>query len=174
MDLVYVVDDRDLLVAASPGYFAFAEENCWSGAEASIGESLWDFVAGATMRKVQEALLRRIRETGHPVELPFRCDSPEARREMTIVIEPQAEGRVAFSARVDAERTRPHEALLDPAQSRGIDLIEMCGWCDRFMVGGRWVEVEEAAAELGLTTAANLPGISHGLCSDCGKMLSGA
>jgi hypothetical protein len=93
---------------------------------------------------------------------------------MSIVLEPQAEGRVAFSAHVIAEQTRTHEGLLDPGKSRGIDLIEMCGWCDRFMVGDRWVEVEEAAAGLGLATAANLPEISHGLCSDCSKMLSGA
>ncbi len=170
-DVSYTVDEQDLLIAATTGYFAYARENHWDDAESSIGRSLWDFVSGMTMVRVQRTLLHRVRETGRLVELPFRCDSPTIRREMTIGIEAQEDGGVRFAPRVRFEQTRPHQRLLDSAEQRGSDLIEMCGWCDRFFVGDRWLEIEDAAAELNLTARDDLPEISHGICVRCSEML---
>jgi hypothetical protein len=50
----------------------------------------------------------------------------------------------------------------------------MCGWCDRFLVDGEWVEVEEAVARLGLFQLPEMPAISHGVCPDCTEMLIAA
>ena len=50
----------------------------------------------------------------------------------------------------------------------------MCGWCDRFYVGDCWLEVEDAAAKLDLTTRDDLPAISHGICGRCSEMLLAA
>lgn len=171
-ELSYVIDADDVLVEASPGYFEFAADGHWHGSQASLGQPLWLFVAGAPMRKVQRALVRRVRDHGRTIELPFRCDGPEVRREMEIRIGPRAEGRVAFAARLLSERRRQPQALLDPDARRGSGEIEMCGWCNRFLVGGEWVEVEAAAAELGLTGAAAVPAISHVICPDCKRMLT--
>ncbi len=172
MEFTYAIDDRDRLVGADTGYFSFAEQNQWAGAEDSIGESLWDFVADPTLRTVQKSLVRRIRATGQGVELPFRCDGPTIRREMTIAIRPQVDAGVTFSTRTTAEQSRPRQALLDPTVRRDSNLVEMCSWCDRFFVGGRWVEVEEAAAELNLMVTGETPAITHGLCGRCGERLS--
>jgi hypothetical protein len=173
--LTYAIDGEDRLIEASPRYFSFAAENLWAGAGSSIGRPLWDFVAGASMRRVQGSLLRRVRAGDRRVELPFRCDAPAVRREMTIGIDARsADGTVVFSASVLAESSRPGEALLDPEQPRGSGLIEMCGWCDRFYVRGEWMEVETASRVLGLTTASELPRISHGICPDCVELLESA
>jgi len=50
----------------------------------------------------------------------------------------------------------------------------MCGWCDRFLVGEGWVEVEEAAARLGPFRESELPAIDHGVCPDCTGLLLAA
>ncbi len=50
----------------------------------------------------------------------------------------------------------------------------MCGWCDRFLVGEEWLEVEQAVARLGLFQRAEMPAISHDICPDCGEMLMAA
>ncbi len=170
----YRIDSADLLVEASPAYFEFAAENRWPGAGASLGEPLWDFVTGSAMRRVQQALVRRVRESGRAIELPFRCDSPEARREMTIELRPEPDGSVTFTARLLVEHPQARQPLLDLEAERGPGQIEMCGWCDRFLAGGRWVEAEEAARRLGLTTAAEPPAISHGICPDCEETLAKA
>ena len=50
----------------------------------------------------------------------------------------------------------------------------MCGWCDRFLVDGEWVEVEEAVTRLGLFQLPQMPAIGHGVCPDCTEMLLAA
>ncbi len=141
----------------------------------SLGRSLWDFVAGEDMKKLQRMLIRRVRGEAGGVELPFRCDGPDVRREMDIRITSSSAGRlVRFNGALRSEQGREFQPLLDPKVERGDDLVEMCGWCDRFRVDGEWVEVEEAAARLRLFQRGGPPAISHGVCPDCTEMLLAA
>ena len=174
--LSYAIDDQDHLIKVDDGYLRFAEENGWDGAGASLGRTLWDFVAGQEMKKLQRMLLRRVRNEVRTVELPFRCDGPGVRREMDIRIVASSSGRmVLFSVRLRSEEARDRiQPMLDPDAPRGEDLLEMCGWCDRFLVDGEWVEIEEAATRLKLFRRSDLPAISHGICPNCSEMLLAA
>ena len=127
------------------------------------------------MKKLQRMLLRRVRDRAAEVELPFRCDGPSARREMDIQIASTSGGRlILFRATLRAEEARGYQSLIDPAAERGGDLVEMCGWCDRFRVDSEWVEIEQAAARLELFRRSAPPSISHGICSNCSDMLLAA
>jgi hypothetical protein len=174
--LSYAIDEHDHLVKVDEGYYRFAEENGWEEAGTSLGRSLWDYVAGEDLKKVQRLLLRRVRDEAGDVELPFRCDGPDVRREMEIRILARPGGRaVLFSARLRSEAERDvHQPLLDPTAPRGIDTLAMCGWCDRFEVDGEWVEVEEAARRLRLFERPELPALTHGICPDCNELLLAA
>jgi hypothetical protein len=174
--LSYAIDEHDHLIRVDEGYYSFAEENGWEEATTSLGRSLWDYVAGHEMVKLQRLLVRRIRDEVGDVELPFRCDGPEVRREMNIRIVARPGGRVVlFSARMGSEEARDlPQRLLDPATPRSAEALEMCGWCDRFEVDGEWVEVEEAARRLELFNKPELPVLSHGICPDCNGMLLAA
>jgi len=174
--LSYAIDERDRLVRVDEGYYRFAAENGWGEAATSLGRSLWDYVAGHELRKLQRMLVRRIRNEAGSVELPFRCDGPAVRRQMEIRIVARPGGRaVLFSARLRSEEEREEpQPLLDPGFPRGTDTLSMCGWCDRFEVDGEWVEVEEAARRLELFDRPELPGLSHGICPDCSEMLLAA
>ena len=174
--LSYAIDEHDHLIKVDEGYYRFAEENGWSDAGSSLGRSLWDYVSGSEMKKLQRLLVRRIRDEVGDVELPFRCDGPSVRREMDIRIVARPGGRVVlFSSRLRSERGRDlPQRLLDPAAPRSAEVLAMCGWCDRFEVGGEWLEVEEAAARLELFNRAKLPTLSHGICPDCNEMLLAA
>ncbi len=121
-------------------------------------------------------LLRRVRGEVRDISLPFRCDGPDLRREMDIRIAAHSSGRfVLFSAQLRSEEQRQDfQPLLSAAAPRGGEMLTMCGWCDRFLVGGEWVEVEEAAARLGLFTLPEMPTIDHGVCPDCSEMLMAA
>lgn len=174
--LSYAIDENDHLIRVDEGYYSFAEENGWEEATTSLGRSLWDYVAGHEMVKLQRLLVRRVRDEAGDVELPFRCDGPEVRREMNIRIVARPGGRVVlFSARMRSEEARDlPQRLLDPAAPRSDEVLEMCGWCDRFEVDGEWVEVEEAARRLELFSRPELPLLSHGICPDCNGMLLAA
>jgi len=105
--LSYAIDEHDHLVKVDEDYYRFAEENGWADAGTSLGRSLWDYVAGEDLKKVQRLLLRRIRDEVGDVELPFRCDGPDVRREMDVRIKAGRGGRaVLFSARVRSEESR--------------------------------------------------------------------
>ncbi len=127
------------------------------------------------MAKLQRMLVRRIRVARRSVELPFRCEAPGVRRELDLRIASNASGRLLlFSAYLRVEQARQPQPLLDPSAPRGDSTILMCGWCDRFLVDGEWVEVEEAAARLELFRREEMPAISHSVCPDCTEMLIAA
>jgi hypothetical protein len=174
--LSYAIDEHDHLIKVDDGYYRFAEENGWRDAGSSLGRSLWDYVAGHELVNLQRLLVRRVRDEVGNVELPFRCDGPEVRREMDIRIVARPGGRVVlFSARLRSEEAREVlQPLLDPETPRGEEIIEMCGWCDRFEVDGQWVEVEVAAKRLELFNRSELPELNHGICPDCNEMLLAA
>jgi hypothetical protein len=171
--LSYAIDNEDRLIKVDEGYYRFAEENGWDGAGDSLGRSLWDFVAGHDVKKLQRLLLRRVRE-GARVELPFRCDGPDASREMDIRIAADSSGQVVlFSARLRSEEEREEpQPLLDADAPRDeSDFLQMCAWCDRFLVDGEWVEVEEAAERLELFRRSTMPTLDHGVCPQCSGQL---
>jgi hypothetical protein len=171
----YAIDEADLLVAASDDYFDFASQNEFPGAGSCVGKPLWDCVADRTTRSVQKSLVRRVRRSRTTLTLPFRCDGPSMRRELTLEIGPRAEtGWIQFSASTVSEVQRPHQPLLEPGARRIDQTITMCSWCDRFLVDRTWVEIEQAVVELGLTGGSDLPGIGYSLCDRCGGMLSEA
>lgn len=174
--LSYAIDEHDHLIRVDDGYYRFAEENGWRDAGSSLGRSLWDYVTGRELVKLQRLLVRRIRDEVRDVELPFRCDGPEVRREMDIRIVARPGGRVVlFSARLRSEEARElPQPLLDPETPRAEEIVEMCGWCDRFEVDGEWVEVEVAAERLELFYRAELPALSHGICPNCNELLLAA
>jgi hypothetical protein len=147
--LSYAIDEHDHLIRVDEGYYRFAEENGWPDAGSSLGRSLWDYVAGRELVNLQRLLVRRVRDEVGDVELPFRCDAPDVRRDLP-------------------------QRLLDPATPRSDEMLEMCSWCDRFEVDGEWVEVEEAARRLELFNRPELPALSHGVCPDCNEMLLAA
>jgi hypothetical protein len=175
--LSYAIDDQDRLIRLDQGFYRFAEENGWDGADASLGRSLWDFVAGDDVRKLQRMLVRRVRDDIRSVKLPFRCDGPESSREMDIRIIAHSSGQVVlFSARLRAEQEREEpQPLFDPNVPRDDgDFLPMCAWCDRFLVEGEWVEVEVAAKRLELFRRSEMPMLDHGICPECSGTLLAA
>jgi hypothetical protein len=174
--LSYAIDEQDRLIRLDEGFYRFAEENGWEDAGNSLGRSLWDFVAGDDVRRLQRLLVRRVRNDVRSVKLPFRCDGPEISREMDIWIIAHSSGHVVlFSARLRSEDRREElQPLLDPDSPRGEERLSMCAWCDRFEVDGEWVEVEVAAARLGLFRRRELPTIDHGICPSCNERLLAA
>lgn len=175
--LSYAIDDQDRLIRVDDGYYRFAAENGWNGAGDSLGRSLWDFVEGQEVKKLQRLLLRRVREGAREIELPFRCDGPDVTREMDIRIAADHTGRVVlFSAwlREEEEREEPQPLLDADAPRAEGDLLAMCAWCDRFLVDGEWVEVEEAAKRLELLRRGEMPVLDHGICPECSGQLLAA
>lgn len=164
---VHRIDANDDIVAVDDAWRQFAAENgAPQLAERAVGVSLWRFVLGDEVRRLYEHLLDGVRERAGRASVPYRCDSPSVRRFMRLDVLPLAGGQVEFRSSLLREERRDPVDILGSAPSRADWSILSCSWCRRFRTS-RWVEVEEAIAELGLFDSVSGPRISHGVCEDC-------
>lgn len=175
--MVYRVDGHDRLSWADSEFREAARRD---GAPElaradALGRSLWDFVAGADNRQLWALLMARVRSTRVPVEVPYRCDTPTHRRQMTMTLVPLGRSAVEFrSAAVTVSERAVAQPVFDGSLPRGDDLVLMCSWCERFKADG-WHEVEQAAARLRLLEEEPPPLITHGVCDECAaRVLAGA
>lgn len=166
----YSVDERDVLISVNSEWLAFAQEN---GApqlteNAVLGRALWDFVKGAATVRLYQAVLGRVRSSGQPVVLPFRCDSPALRRYMRLEMTAGPGGVVHFAGILErVEATRPL-SVLDASAARSDDFLTLCSWCKRALIEtAGWLEVEDAAARLRLFEKEQMPRLVHDVCPDC-------
>jgi len=160
--IAYRVDRADRIVWISESWSRFAAANGWSDADV-VGSSLWDAVAGRETSLIWHELLARARR-GVPITVPFRCDSPGARRYLELSITPGGAGEIEFCSSTTDIVERDPIALVAASYADG-EPIRCCSWCKRFDTRG-WVEVEEAVARLGLLEHEARP-VTHSLCPDC-------
>lgn len=171
----YVVDRRDVLVDVDDAWLEFARENAAPDLtrEAVIGRRLWDYVLGAETVHLYRLLFERVRTQDVPVIVPFRCDSPELRRFMRLVISPAAGGELQLDAVLVRSEPAPKLALLDPNAARDRRTVVMCSTCKRILVpGGDWVEPEDAVVRMRLVQEP-APRLEYAVCGGCRGLLSG-
>ncbi len=135
----------------------------------AVGSWLWQHLAGVEVKHLFRALIERVRVKEKVIRVPFRCDAPALRREMMLEATPLEGEGVRFVTWVVEEEGRETVPLLEALRKDDPDyLLLMCAWCKRIGVGDdRWLEVEEAAAELHLFHMDPLPRITHGVCREC-------
>jgi hypothetical protein len=172
--IVYRLNRLDEFIYFNEEWVRFAVANDASGLlpEHVMGRRLWDFITDQTTEQLYREILDQV-HAGRPMRFNFRCDAPEYRRHMEMVITRRDGGEVQFESRTVREEERPHQELLDRRAQRTDDLLRICGWCKRMDVGeGRWGEVEEAVAAFRLFERQALPKLTHGMCEPCFKTMS--
>lgn len=165
--VAYALDAEDRITAANPAWDAFATENTGPAGGAVVGTSVWRHVADPTTRHLYALLFTRVRESGRVLRIPFRCDSPDTVREMSLEVAPAAEGALVVYARLLRQWRRDPVPMLDPTVPRTGPMLRLCGWCRRVDLDGQWLELEEAMATHRILCDAPLPHTTHGICGDC-------
>lgn len=147
-----------------------------------IGRSLFDFIAGDTVRATWErafnGIVARNRGCGR---VAIRCDSPSVRRDLLVMLTPVfvdgRVGRVLVQSLTINESPRPAVGLFDfgrMLQAAALDprlpILAMCSFCQsvRHPAGsdegdGEWVSAEAYYRRGGSSRVR----ISHGLCPVC-------
>lgn len=171
----YAIDARDRLVAVDAQWDAFAQENGAPGLDRShvLGHELWEFISDPNTVTLYKMLLARVRENDTAVILPLRCDSPDRRRYMRLVIAPLHRGSARFDAVLEREEPREVVSLLDARARRSDANLAICGWCKRIRVGEEeWLEVEDAVVRMDLFGRPEVPNLSHCMCPDCERIVN--
>jgi hypothetical protein len=166
--LDYWIDRFDRIVDVSSDWWEFARAN---GAdhltpEAVRGRPLWDFIGDPTTRHIWEILLHKARRgVTRPVTL--RCDAPDARRLVKVVLSAERD-LVRVTSTVETVTPRFEEALLETSREVSGEPLSCCSWCKKFRSpSGPWVEVETLMREMRLFERETLPSITHLICPEC-------
>ena len=147
--------------------FAMANEAPELVTPAPLGRHVFDYIQDATTVHLYRALFHRVRTTGRPIELPFRCDSAGLRRFLEMEICPGTASGLVLKTRVVRLEPRAPSALLDRARRRSSDMVRMCSWCKAVETPGHWCDVEQAVVALRLFEHELLPTVTHGICPPC-------
>ncbi len=173
----YAIDKDDIITGVNEAFCAFAREN---GAvdlpDTVMGTRLEQHLHGEPVLALWHDILEAVRASGEPLELPFRCDSPEVRRYMRMRIEPTDAGGLHFYTRSEREvRFSQPIALLDAHASHLGQLVRLCAWCKAVLLpSGEWVDIEEGVTRLGLLGSALGVDLTHGVCPTCEARLLAA
>jgi len=132
-----------------------------------LGQSALSCVEDSTSALLYERLFQRVLQTQKTIAFPIRCDAPERRRYLNLIIEPRPSAGLRVKTTLSRTEGRPAVALLDRDRARAGDPLRMCGWCKSVDVAGRWCEVEDAVAAMRLFEHDLLPPVTHGMCPRC-------
>ncbi len=167
----YEIDAAGTIVAVDDGFRELARAHGRPElADGVVGRRLSEFVAGPRPRVLQDALIERVRRSGRPLEVRYRCDSPEMRRFAVLRIEPRPDGGTTFTTWFESVEPRERQPLLDYSRERGDRVVSLCAWCNRFNVGG-WREAEDAGPRLTSATSPP-PRVEHTVCDICELLLT--
>ncbi len=188
MPVIYRLDSRDCFLGMNRKWSTFAEEN---GApelvgEQLLGEPLWRYVEGADVTRIYREVFWRVREQRIQVVFPFRCDSPEVRREMLMKVLPKENNDLEIQCITksivrhsfpDADEfpdldefpdADDKTAPFDPAT----ELLRICSWCKSVHLEDRWIAIEAAIKRLNLFGRPSVPQLTHSVCPDCSEYLA--
>lgn len=166
----YRIDEEDRIVHVSENWQKFAVQNQADdlAPEKVLNRSLFDFISGDSSIYFTRRLLENVRRRTEPVILPFRCDAPDTKRFMQMLIHNRDDGLVEFRSCILFEEPRPPIPLLDPIVKRSDQSVTVCSWCKQVLVGNTdWYELEDAVRILDLFSASVQPRLTHGICPSC-------
>ena len=171
------VDSADVLVWVNEVWLAFAQENGAAGLieESILGRSLWDFVSGDELRGLYMEVHSRVRSSGIPAVLPFRCDSPTLQRHMRLTITREDAGQLAYDSLLVRAVAQRHLEVLDSERQRSNAMLTICSCCKRALLEPLgWLEVEDVSVRLGLFETQEVPELRHAVCPECADTLAAA
>ena len=171
----YRIDANDVVIDVGERWAEFAREN--GAPDIATGPSrrtLWSSFEGDEVRELWQLVVERARRLQARVEVPLRCDGPDARRWFRMEITPEADGRVHFRCELVFEEARPSVALLDVHTERdvGLEPVALCSWCGQGRHGAHWLDIEELVAAARLLERTAVPAISYGICATCRDEMS--
>jgi hypothetical protein len=167
---IWIIDDADKIVHVNEDWLAFAGENSAPQLTASLvlDQPIWRFITGQETIYLYQQIFRRVRAGKTPVKFPFRCDSPDRRRFMTMKLSRLSGKAIQFKAQILRQELRQPIEILDASRDRTEEFLKICSWCKIINIPGRgWGEVEEAIAALDLFGHASMPQMTHTICDSC-------
>lgn len=172
----YTVNADDAIVRVGNDWSDFARENeaPHLDGKSVLFRSLYDFIIDARTRNLYRIILKNVRESNRPVELPFRCDSPDKRRFMKLLIQPQPERTISFHSELIREEVREPLKWLknDGRGAYGVygraQPVMMCSMCKQIKISrDEWSPPETAISSMEIFSTDAPHKVLHSVCPAC-------
>ena len=165
-EISYVVD-RDMTICGIGGdWDRIAQENDGEGCVCAmvLGSNLKDHISDDTTRMWVEAAIRIARTSRVPVRKLYRCDTPDLRRTMEMVVTRVEDGRVEIVHRL-LSTERPGPTVEITHIKRGTAQVpeigpRKCSICNKVRIDGTWTDPFELGRDVSFT-------VDTGICPDC-------
>jgi hypothetical protein len=158
----YTLDRDDRIVAVSnPEWDSFALDNDGPAACAAhvVGARLADAITGDPVRMFMTAILMRVRASGQPETVPYRCDSDRVRRFYTMTLTPLAYSAVRITHDLHHDEAGAVTVRIRPA-APGRRGVLRCSLCCRIDEGRGWADPFDGGKDRDLR-------VIHTICPDC-------
>ena len=141
---IYWLDGNDKIVSVNHSWDQFALDN--DGAHLIsldiLGKSIWEFVCGDVTRMWLETLFTLARLRGTPVMRPYRCDSPNIRRYMSLNIVLESSSVLRVEHLILSTELREIPVYMQAAKRFSVNVSLRCSICGRMEFDNSWVEPE--------------------------------
>lgn len=167
---LYRLTEADIIDYVDSWWLAFASENNAAELKRSsvVGHSIWDFIADRATQNLYREIHGRVREFGHSILVPFRCDSPTLQRHMQLTISQEPNGYLLYESTLVRATQQKRMALLDSKQQRSDEFLTMCSFCKRSLIEpSGWLEMEDIAIKLRMYEQPTVPALRYTVCPDC-------
>ncbi len=124
---------------------------------------IWDYISGDATKMWLRTLLNLCRVRNAPVERPYRCDSPEKKRYMTMTIFPEEGGKLRVEHRVKKEEERSKPVYIAPGT--GNKLCFRCSICGRIKKDEQWYEPDDSTLNAGNSDRTHQ--VAYTVCGQC-------
>ena len=113
-------------------------------------------------------MFKRVRAGRPSGPIPFRCDSPQERRFLELLIAPLPDGHIDITSTIIKTENRSPVRLLDKDTQRTKELLRICSMCKKMATPqNEWIEIEEGLARLKIFEVGAMPRLTHGVCPRC-------
>jgi hypothetical protein len=167
----FILNEQNDIVSVGGEWDHFALENNAPELVAAniIGRPVLDFVSGNVTRQFVLAILQLVRSGSRPIELEYRCDSPEVRRFMRMYVSLMKSGQVCFINSTLRVEARDQECFISKAVQRSKNTSIRCSMCNMVKSPKDWVEPEQLLASNAVAHSELL--VVYGICESCSNNL---
>lgn len=166
----YCLDNKNIIVSVSNNWNNFAEENDGLSifSENVIGKSIWDFISGNTTKMWLDCIFQLARLRKSKIEKTYRCDSPDIKRYMKMIIIPDIDGFLKIEHQIMSTEVQETPVFIYASPTKNDKFKKRCSVCGRILQDNCWYE----PANLNDSITQNFL-VIYTVCNECKRSLPG-
>ncbi|TPV97106.1 MAG: hypothetical protein B7733_01175 [Myxococcales bacterium FL481] len=169
--IAYSLDAADRIVRIEGQWDDFAAANRGQHVTrpSVLGTSIFSHIAGSEVRSLYRQIFAKVRETHEPARFPYRCDSPEFRRNMAMTVSPRDRAGLHIESTTRGVTTRAPASILTRGKTGDTARVAcICSVCCRVLdADGTWREVEAADVAAACLGSAGSVQLVDRICPEC-------